>query len=297
MSPHDTAALAGVRAQKLDPVRIVEDGPIRTVVEAVFAHGRSLLRLRYALPKRGAELEVEARVLWAETDAMLKLSIPSAMPGMAVLGQVAFGVERHARAGEELVGHHWVACVSPDGTRALTVVTDGTSGFDFAGSELRLSCLRAPAYAGHPVDDVTPIVRQDRVETRVDRGEHIFRFWLTGGPAEARLDAIDREATARLEEPMALVAFPPGGGKATVPGAELSDAVIQMPSMTLSPDGRRVVVRLFEPTGSARQTTLSLPALGVRAPLAFRPFELKTLTVDLVSRVVRETDLLEEASR
>jgi alpha-mannosidase len=297
MSPHDTAALAGVKSPELAPVRIVEDGPIRTVIEAAFAHGRSLLRLRYALPKRGSELEVEARVLWAETDAMLKLAIPSAMPGMRVIGQVAFGVERHTRESEELVGHDWLACVSRDGARALTVVTDGTSGFDWAGAELRLSCLRSPAYAGHPVDDLTPIVRQDRVDTRVDRGEHVFRFWLAAGPADARLAAIDREATSHLEAPMALVAYPAGAGRAAQPGAVLSDGVIKMPAMMLSPDGLRVVLRLFEPTGSARETTLSLPALNVQVPLAFRPFELKTVTVDLASRSVRETDLLEEELR
>ena len=294
MTPRETAALAGVKAPDLEPVRIIEDGPVRTVVEAVFVHGRSLLRIRYALPKLGTEVEVEARVLWVETDAMLKLAVPTALPRMRVHGQVAFGVERHAREGEELVGHQWIACVSPDGARALTIVTDGTSGFDYAGAELRLSCLRSPAYAGHPVDDTTPIVRQDRVETRVDRGEHVFRFWLSAGPADARLAAIDREAAAHLEPPMALVAFPPGGGKAAVPGAVLSDSVVQMPAMKLTEDGRFAVLRLFEPTGAARETTLRIPALDVEAPLSFRPFELKTLTVDLASGVVRETDLLEE---
>jgi len=297
MTPRDTSALAGVKAADLDPVRIIEDGPVRTVVEAVFVHGRSLLRLRYALPKLGTELGVEARVLWAETDAMLKLAIPTAMRHMRVYGQVAFGVECHTREGEELIGHRWIACVSPDGGRALTIVTDGTSGFDYAAAELRLSCLRSPAYAGHPVDDVTPIVRQDRIETRVDRGEHTFRFWLSAGPADERLAMVDREATAHLEAPMALVAFPQGGGAAAVPGVVLSDPVIEMPAMTLSEDGRRVIVRLFEPTGSARQTTLSIPPLGVRVPLAFRPFELKTLAVDLASHIVCETDLLGEDVR
>jgi alpha-mannosidase len=265
------------------------------MVEAVFTHGRSVLRLRYGLPKRGADLEIEARVLWAETDAMLKLAVPTAMPGMRVHGQVAFGVERHARESEELVGHQWVACVAKDESRALSIVTDATSGFDYLGAELRLSCLRSPAYAGHPVDDVTPVVRQDRVETRVDRGEHVFRFWLKAGPARARLDAIDREATAHLEAPMALVAFPSGGGLPPLPGAILSDPVIQMPAMKLAEDGRRVVVRLFEPTGASRQTTLSIPALGVETALSFGPFELKTLAVDLASRTVCETDLMEVA--
>jgi alpha-mannosidase len=294
MAPHEAAALAGIRSPELAPVRIIEDGPVRTVVEALFAHGRSLLRLRYLLPKHGTELGVEALVLWAETDAMLKLSVPTAMQAMRVLGQVPFGVERCAREGEELVGQHWVACVAADESRALTIVTDATSGFDYAGAELRLSCLRSPAHAGHPVDDITPVVRPDRAETRVDRGEHVFRFWMNGGPAADRLAAVGREADAHLEPPMALVAFPPGGGPAAVPGAALSDAVIQMPAMMMSEDGLRLLVRLFEPTGAPRETTLRVPALDITHTLAFGPFEVKTLIIDLATRSVCETNLLGE---
>ena len=235
-------------------------------------------------------------MLWAETDAMLKLALPTTMPGMRVHGQVAFGVERHAREGEELVGHQWLACVSPDEARALTIVNDATYGFDFAGAELRLSCLRSPAYAGHPVDDVTPIVRQDRVETRVDRGEHVFRFWLKAGPAAARLDAIDREATAHLEAPMALVAFPAGGGATGGPR--------RGPLRPGDPDAGHETGRGRPPRrscgcssrrASPRRSTLSIPALGVEVALSFGPFELKTLAVDLATRTVCETDLLEGA--
>jgi len=297
MSPRETAMLAGVRAPELAPVRVIENGPVRTVIEAVFAPGRSTLRLRYALPAQDSEIEVEARVLWAETDAMLKLALPTAFPKMTVRGQVAFGVERHTREGEELAAQRWIACVSADETRALTIVSDSTAGFDFCGSELRLSCLRAPAYAGHPVDDVTPIVRQDRVEERVDRGGHVFRFWLDGGPAVERLAAIDRQATARQEAPMALVAFPSGEGKPAVPGIVLSDAATQMSAMKLADDGRRLIVRLFEPTGTARVTKLTVPALGAAAEVTLGPFELKTLAVDLSTGLVRETDLLEQEDR
>jgi alpha-mannosidase len=294
MSAQDTAALAGVAATQLAPVRVIEDGPIRTVVEAVLAYGRSTLRLRYALPSEGTEIEVEARVHWSETDAMLKLSLPTGIPGMRVRSQVAFGVECHTRAGEELLGHQWIACVSPDQARALTVVTDATYGFDFAGSELRLSCVRSPAHAGHPVDDVTPIVRQDRVEPRTDQGEHVFHFWLNGGPAAERLAAIDREATVHHEGPMALVAFPAGGGRPAVPGATLSDGVVQMPAMKMAEDGRRLIVRLFEPTGVRRSTTLAIPALGVTAEVALSPFEVRTLAVDLANGELYQTDLLEK---
>jgi len=293
MSAQDTAALAGISATELAPVRVIEEGPVRTVIEAVFAYGRSTLRLRYMLPREGTEFGVEARVHWSETDAMLKISLPTSIPGMRVRSQVAFGVECHAREAEELLGQQWVACVSPDEARALTVITDATYGFDFAGTELRLSCARSPAHAGHPVDDVTPIVPQDRVEARTDQGEHVFHFWLNAGPAAERLGAVDREATVHHEAPMALVAFPAGGGRPAVRGVTLSDLVVQMPAMKIAEDGRRLIVRLFEPTGTARCTTLAVPSLGVTTEVALSPFEVRTLAVDLVTGGVSVTDLLE----
>jgi alpha-mannosidase len=143
------------------------------------------------------------------------------------------------------------------------------------------------------VDDVTPVVRQDRVERRIDQGEHSFRFWLNAGPADARLWAVDREATARHEPPMALVAFPPGNARPAAAGVTLSDAVVQMPALKLSEDGRALIVRLFEPTGRARVTTLAVPALGVAATVDLGPFELRTLAVDLRTRSVEDCDLLE----
>ena len=53
--------------------------------------------------------------------------------------------------------------------------------------------------------------------------------------------------------------------------------------------------RREEPTGAPRQTTLSIPALGAEATIAFGPFELKTVAVDLQSGEVGETDLLEQS--
>jgi alpha-mannosidase len=296
MDEHAAALYAGVATSTLAPVLIIEDGPVRTIVEALFAYRRSALCLRYVLPKEGAELMVQARVSWCEKDAMLKFALPTTIGSMRVRSQAPYGVEAHTREAEELLWHSWLACVSPDGSRALTVVNDGVYGFDFSGAELRLSCLRSPAYAGHPVDDVTPVVRQDRVEPRVDQGEHVFRFWLQGGPAAERLTTIDREAAAKHDEPMALNVFPHGGGQRVCPGPTLSDGAVQITAVKMSEDGRSMILRLFEPTGQARTTTLSVPALDVTLDVTLSPFEIRTLAIDLATRTVDVVDLLERRS-
>ncbi len=293
MSPEAAAAFAGVSAPELAPVRIIEDGEVRKVVEALFEYGHSALCLRYKLPADGSEIEIDARVYWMEKDRMLKLSLPTPLAGGRVRRQAAYGVEEHEREAEELVAQKWIAVISRNGAHALTVINDATYGFDFAGGELRLSLLRSPAHAGHPVDDVTPIVRQDRFEPRVDQGEHRFRFWLNAGAAAERLSAVDREATAKSEAPMALCVSPRGGGPKARPAIVLSDAVVQLGAVKIAEGDDRLILRLFEPTGEPRTTTITVPPLDLRFDVALGAFEIKTLAVDLKTRTVEETDLLE----
>jgi alpha-mannosidase len=293
MSPADAAAFAGVAAPELAPVRVIESGNVRTVVEALFGLERSAMAIRYTLPERGTEIGIDVTVSWFETDRMLKLSWPTAFAGGQVLRQTAYGVDPLPREGEEAVVHRWLAVVAPGGRHAITLVNDCTHGFDFADGELRVSLLRAPAYAGHPVDDVTPIVRQDRYEPRVDQGVHTFRFWLRGGPASERLSAVDRESAVRTDGLMALSFFPSGHGRPAIPGIVIEDDAVRLGALKMSEDGERLVVRLFEPTGRARRTAVRLPPIGLAFDVELGPFEIKTLVVDPGSRTVVEADLLE----
>jgi alpha-mannosidase len=293
MSPEQAASFAGVRGPALSPVRVIERGPVRTVVESLLACGRSAVVLRYIVPAARPEIEVSVRVAWCERDRFLKLAVPTTLAGGDVSYQTAYGAERVTRPGEELCGHRWVLMRSADGRRALTVVNDTTYGFDVADGELRVSLLRAPAYAGHPVDADAPIVRQDRFEPREDQGEHTFRFWLSAGNARERIDAIDRESAIRTEEMMVVCAFPSGLGRVPSPGVRLSDATVRIGALKMSEDGARLVVRLFEPTGETRSTDLHVPALGLVVPVTLRPFELRTLVIDVGTGRVTDADLLE----
>ena len=270
MSPARAAAFAGVSAAELAQVRVIEHGPVRTTIEALLECGRSASQSATGSRRSGPRLEVELRVAWFERDRMLKLAVPTALDAARCGCRRPTASRSRGPRGEETVGHRWLALLSPDGSRALTLVNDMTYGFDVADGEIRLSLLRAPAYAGHPVDDVTPIVRQDRFEPREDQGEHVFRFWLDAGPAHERLQAIDRESAIRTEGLMALCAFPSGDGAPPLPGVHLDDDVVRLAALKLSEDGGALVLRLFEPTGLARNTRVRIPALGLdfRSPSA-----------------------------
>ncbi len=293
MTSKEAAAFAGVDSATLPPMRVIEQGCVRTVVEALLIYNFSRIVLRYRIPARGSEIEIEVRAFWEEKDRMLKLSIPTNfIPGRCV-GQVAYGVEEYEPSGAERIAQKWLAIQSANREYALTVINDRTYGFDYAGGELRLSLLRSPAYSGHPVGDYTPIVRQDRFETRIDQGEHRFTFWLNCGRAQSRFEQISKEAIFKNEAYLALCAFPSGEGDQPAPGIRLSNPAIQLGAWKLSEDGKRIILRLFETTGHLQSAIITIPALAIQYPIDLRAFELKSLAIDRTAKTLHEVDLLE----
>jgi alpha-mannosidase len=292
MTEQESARFAGIAGSKLKSVQIIEDGPVRTIVEALFRYNQSSICQRYKLPKKGSEFEVETRVFWNEKDRMLKIAIPSVFRNGICRGQVAYGVQEFPPTSDELVAQKWMSMISSDNRNALTVINDRVYGFDFKGGELRVSLLRSPAYATD-LGDSGLLRMQDRFLPRMDQGERIFRFWINGGKTAERLALVDREALAKNETPMALCSFPSGKGNLAVPSLILSDKAIQVTAMKMAEDKNWLVIRLFEPTGKGRESKISLPCLDMECVLSMSPFEIKTIAVDLGTKEIFELDLIE----
>ncbi len=288
----ECARFAGVAGSKLKNVRIIEDGPVRTMVEALFRFNQSYICQRYMFPKKGSAFEVEVRVLWNEKDRMLKMAVPSMFRNGNCRGQVAYGVQEFEPTEDELVAQKWMSVVSLDNQYALTVINDRIYGFDYKNGELRISLLRSPAYAAD-TGDSSSLSKQDRCLPRMDQGERIFRFWINGGKAKERLALIDREALAMNERVMALCCFPSGEGKEIVPSLILSDKAIQVTAFKMAEDKNWLVFRLFEPTGRIRKTQVAIPGLNMAFDLSLGAFEIKTIAVDLGSKEMFELDLVE----
>ena len=283
------------------PPRLVEDGEVRSVVEARFGMGSSRLLLRYLIPKRGAAFEVEAKVLMAEKNLMLKLAVPTSLEDGGYWGQGIYGREALKCDGEEVVAQSWTAVVGAAtggaAAQALSILNRGSYGSDFAGGEARLSLLRTPAYSAHPIASRLVIPEGRGEIDRIDQGERSFRFRIEGGLAQRRLELVEREALEWNEEPFALSFFPAGLGERTLPSASITgDDAIVLTALKKVAGSERYVLHLFEPTGQARRARIELPALGLKADLSFSPFELKTLIADPAAHSLVEAGLLDELS-
>ncbi|MDZ4198811.1 MAG: glycoside hydrolase family 38 C-terminal domain-containing protein [Kiritimatiellia bacterium] len=272
------AELCGVEARELAPIRIVEDGPVRKVIEATFVYNRSHAHLRYEIPKQGTEVGLGVTVHWAEADRMLKLSLPTTMPQAEYRGEVAFGVQSLPVDGTEAVAHRWVAAVDPLRDQAFSVINSGTYGSDFRNGEIRISLLRSAAYAAHPIPG-RELLPGDRWIPRIDQGVRSFHFTLNAGHAETHLASLNRAADVVSQPPMALPFCPDGQGKIPKPFLRLRDDSIVCSAVEPDALAGRWRVRLFNPTSQTRRCIVEFPALRKRMSWTFSAFELKEFLV------------------
>ncbi len=284
-----SAAHAGIRAETLLPVRMVEDGAVRTVIEVGFRARNSWLLLTYFLPKKGTEVRVDVRVNWNEKDKMLKLAIPTALTAGGYQGQTAFGIQELPVDGNEAVAQQWVTAVDRKAGQAVTVINNGTYGSDFKDGEIRLSLVRSPAFSGHPIDERV-VVPQNRFTNRIDQGERSYSFYLNGGEMEQVLDGVPQRAQVLHEQPMALSFFPPGGGQK--PDAFITvNGAVQLVACKKADLEEAVVVRLFEPNGKAASATVHCQGANRDLEVEMKAFEVRTFL--LMDGAWKETDLME----
>ncbi len=297
MSPTKAAKFAGVPG-KLEPVRVIEDGQLRTVVEAMFQYDESAICQRYIIPKEGTEMGVETIVHWNQKDTMLKLQIPLQGNKLRYIGQTAYGVQELPTDGTEAVSQRWSAVINQKSKCAITCVDDGIYGSDFTDNNWRLTLLRSPVYSAHPcAGDKKLHMPNDRYLPRIDQGVRKYRFWFDAGKSDKRLEAVEREAQIKNERLFTLPYFPAGQGSKAKPLVKLADNLTVLTAAKQAENDKSFVFRLFEPTGKKRKTAITIPLIRKRVNVNLGPFEVKTYKVNIRSGRVIETDLLERPLR
>ncbi|MDR0856733.1 MAG: alpha-mannosidase [Clostridiales bacterium] len=271
MTPNAVARFFASDRSAVAPLRIVEDGAVCRVIEGCYAYNRSTIVMRYTLYKNSAETDIALRVLWAESDRMLKLQIPVAFSGRYE-GQIAYGRERLSSTGAECVSQQWVAYTNKEQT--LAVLNDGVYGSSCKGAEIGLTLLRGAVYAAHPVEG-RPIILQDRLADRIDMGERFFNFKLLAGSTAAIGATLDRKAQTFNEKPFAVNLFPSGDGEAPVGTVRLSDDTVVLTAFKKAERGAGYILRLFNNTDKRAETRLTV--FGTESALTFKKYEIKTL--------------------
>jgi alpha-mannosidase len=274
LSPEEGSAFSGIDNKNIPSVRVIEDGDVRTVVEAVFGFNHSFAVVRYLLPKEGTTFDVEIRVRNAEKKKMLKLMIPTAFDKAVCSGEVVFGREIMPDTGRENVSQRYLL-VGED-KKGFSVANNGIYGSSWMNGVLYLTLLRSPAYTTLNMEDKEAIP-QDRFTPYIDQGERVYGFRITGDDinclwGKARSDA------ALLNQPPYCLSFSPKGSDAPVTraleimGSEFVEAV----ALKMAEDGDGYILRLFNHAGKTETCEICCPPLNITGQVTLHAFEIGT---------------------
>jgi alpha-mannosidase len=156
-------------------VCVLERGPQRAALWVRLSGGHSHLELTFRLAHRRRAVDVDARLLWNERSARLKMVLPS---GDTAQFEVPGGAVRRGPLGE-VPGLRWVR-VFRGQAPVLGFASDALYGFDCAHGALRVSLARATRYG----TDAAEGPRDSPWHPVGDAGELKFRFLLCEGGAE-----------------------------------------------------------------------------------------------------------------
>lgn len=167
----DSYCLEAVREKwTLSDQSILESGPLRSKLWTRWQGRNSWIELIFSVAEKCPWIKVEARLLWNERSARLKLVLPC-------LGAMRFdvpGSQQYRETAGQLPMGRWVQRVSENAMMGFA--SDVLGDVDYTDSELRITLARASRYA----NDVKTRPDERRWEPAVDSGELKFQFSLFG---------------------------------------------------------------------------------------------------------------------
>jgi len=302
-SVHPQPAERWTKSPRLpQPLRVVEDGPIRTVVEALFVCENSYIARNYVLGKRDGLFEIRDRIFFAHKDHMLKLDVPLGVAPRESISEALYSAvaRKPTEHHEERTNQRWVA-VRLDGGAYMATLNTGSFAHSLTRTNLCLNLTRSPAYSSF---NVKPSHKWDtgRFLPRQDQGEHEVRFRFLFGKRFSELAVTDAAAALNIE-PYAQVFYPDGrkGHNRQLNGMANSVSVdkgnVRIVALKKSEEGNSLVVRLQEMSGKETSFSLKVVPHRKRIQATIGPYRLKTMKIAKNSKQLkwREVSLVEDA--
>lgn len=228
-----------VEITQLTQRRVVENGPLRTVIRQCWTYHKSEITQDMVLYAKDRRIDFVTHVEWQETNKLLKTAFPVDIRAAAATYEIQFGNVKRAnnsntsweRARFESVAHRWVDL--SEHNYGVSLLNNCKYGHDVHDNVIRLSLLKAATYPDYAAD----------------KGSHDFTYallphkgdFVEGGVVPAAFD---------LNQPMEALAgrlaMPTAAGDSLV---RLCGGHVELDALKRSEDGTAVVLRFHEYAG------------------------------------------------
>lgn len=275
-TPEEATKLCNVEDKLIAPVRVIDDGDIRTVIEAVFCYETSYAVIRYFISKSDSQVKVNIKLFSQLKHKTVKFSLPTAFESPTVSAKTAFGMEELRTDGTEVVSQEYV--IMSENDKALSIVKQGIYGADTTDGEMRLTLIRAANYCAHPLDGKRFTTPQDRFNDVIDTGESRFDFAFNASSLSDRKANIEKESVKLGQAPETICFYPSGTGTAPKPLCTVTNNLVSVERIFMDKNSR-YIVHLYNSSEAPTETEVILPALDTSFKANLKGFEILAFAV------------------
>jgi alpha-mannosidase len=265
-----------------ESVRLLENGPVRSILRVESRYGASRLREDYVLSAGARHVDVRVTLDWHEQLKLLKLRYPTSVETDTATFETPYGHLERPAGGDEEPGQAWVDV--SERSKGLTVCNDAKYGYDVRGGDIGISAVRSPVWAWH---DPRELEEGGDFEY-MDQGRQTFTIRLIPHAGDWREADVVRRSAELNQPPFALIETFHEGPLPQQASYAQDEGPVVLSVLKRGEDGG-VVVRAYETAGRAASATLRVLGRELRAD--FGPHDIKTF--HLSDDGVREVSLLE----
>ncbi|MCC5869065.1 MAG: hypothetical protein JJU27_11165 [Gammaproteobacteria bacterium] len=263
-------------------LRIIEDGPLRLTVEAIFTLGDSNVIRHYSFGKRDDLIRISDRITFNAPDTLLKLAIPLAFQARNCTAEACYSAARRApsRLHEEHPGGRWLMVQGDADKQMLGVCSTGVFSHSFRERELGLTLMRSPAYASFGLKPDNPN-HVSRFIERQEQGVHEIVTEIL--PGRIREHELSMAAGALCMPPWWQTYFPNGRVDAQAPDpftelVKVTPTAVEIVALKRSADGEALIVRVLN--HAPRKVACRLTVSDRTFSLKLDAYRLATLRVE-----------------
>lgn len=274
-------------------IKKIEEGPLRAITRVISTYGSSTMSTDWILYSDAKSIEVKVTLNWNERLKMLKFSFPADIDSPEVTCETPYGFIKRGTGGDEEPGQRWIDITGTNqGMRCgFTLINDAKYGYSVKDNVVSISVIRSAVYAHH----VPRVLDMNSEHIWMDQGIHTFRMMLVPHAGSWKEAKIPRRTEEFMAPPFVIYqgihtgAMPKSGSFLSV-----SQANILITAIKKSEDDDDLIFRCVETTGKNTFAVLDLSFTGIQWKGEFRPCEIKTLRLNIVTKDIKEVNLLEE---
>jgi len=255
-------------------VKLIESGPVRSVICVESFYGASILRQEFILYAGANQIEVDVKLDWREEYKLLKLSFPVNVKNEPIaVYDVPFGFVERKADGLEESGQMWL--YTGDGENGVALLNDGKYAFDVLKNDMRMTIANGSAFADHYGQHL-----RDNAEAFLDHGIQHFKYALLPHSGDWNSANIVKAAISlNTEETHVAETYHDGPLPGIFKGIHVSANNIVITAIKPAADGDGIIVRGYETEGRETDATIDLLFASTSISTHFKPYEVKTFKI------------------